>query len=491
MIYSKREHININVTLRLLGLLLCIEAAFMLVPTITCVVYGEYYDFYRFLISVGITAGVGLLMVAFTSQNNNSMGRREGFLLTALTWIFFSLFGALPFYLCEIGLSIPEAIFESSSGITTTGASVISDVEGCSHGILIWRAVTHLIGGMGIILFTLAVIPMLNKQSGVQLFNAEVTGITHDKVRPRISHTAKCLWAVYIVLSVSLAVFLWLGPVNFFEAICQSLSTISTGGFSTRNASIEGFNSDYVKIVISVYMLLAGINFALLFNLAIGKGRALFKNDTFRWYIAIVFFAFLFIVVDLFINGEYTDIKTLIVDTFFQVTSAITSTGFTGSHFTLWKGASIIILVLLMLVGSCAGSTAGGLKIDRLMIIIKNAKNELYKILHPNTVMPLRANGKIISPELITKTGALLMIFLIINVIGSSILICYGFDTFDALFASISCTCNNGLGYGVTASNFASIPDVPKIIMSFFMIVGRLEVFTIIIIFTKAFWNKE
>lgn len=490
MLFSKREHINFNIIFRLLGLLLFIEAGFMLIPMLTCLYYNEYPDFYSFMYSAGITIGAGLLIMLFTSSRNNNMGKREGILLTGLTWLFFSIFGALPFIFSPLDISISAAFFESTSGITTTGASVIPSVEQCSHGILLWRAITHLMGGMGIILFTLAVIPMLNKQSGVQLFNAEVTGITHDKVKPRISHTAKCLWLVYIVLSLALIVLLWLGPMNFFEAVCHSFSTMSTGGFSTKDASIEGFNSEYVKIVITIFMFFAGINFALLFNFATGNRKLLLKNDTFRWYLAIIFIAFAVICISLFIDSKNNP-STPVSDVLFQVISALTSTGFTGSNYTEWQGIPINVVLITMIIGSCAGSTAGGVKIDRIMTIIKSMKNELYKTLHPNTILPIRVNGKVVPTELITKTGTFFSIFVILAIIGFMCLISINFSTYDAIFTTISCITNNGLGYKITSANFAAIPDVGKWVMSFLMIIGRLEVFTIIIIFTKAFWNKE
>lgn len=491
MIFSNRIHINFNIIFRLSGMLLCIEALFMSIALIISIIYDERDDIMGLMWSSLITFGTGLLMSFLTKNKNSDMGKREGFLLTGITWLLFSIFGSLPFILCPTGLNVASAFFESASGITTTGASVITDVENCSHGILMWRAISHFIGGIGIILFTLAVLPMLNKQSGVQLFNAEVTGITHDKVRPRISHTAKCLWIVYIALIVICAILLWIGPMNFFDAICHSLSTISTGGFSTKNLSIEGFNSDYIKIIMTIFMFLSGINFALLFNFAVGNRKALLKNDTFKWYSGITLLGFAIIFIGLISFSNHTDILGLFIDTLFQTVSAITSSGFTGSNFTQWHGITIITLLTIMFVGSCAGSTAGGAKIDRLMITLKNTKNEIYRILHPNTIMPIRANGKVISQDLVTKTGAFLLIFVCMIIVGTTILIAQGFKEFDALFTTISCASNNGLGYGATASNFSTIPDLSKYIMSLLMIIGRLEIFTIIIIFTRTFWNKE
>lgn len=491
MFFSNRVHINFNIIFRLLGMLLCIEALFMSIALIVSIIYNEKDDIMGLMWSSVITFGTGLLMSFLTKNRNSDMGKREGFLLTGMTWLLFSIFGALPFILCPTGLNVASAFFESVSGITTTGASVIAEVEKCSHGILMWRAISHFIGGMGIILFTLAVLPMLNKQSGVQLFNAEVTGITHDKVRPRISHTAKCLWMVYIALIAICAILLWIGPMNLFESICHALSAISTGGFSTKSLSIEGFNSDYIKIVMTIFMFLSGVNFALLFNFAMGNRMALLKNDTFKWYCGVTLIAFAIISTALLIFSNYPDILSLFIDTLFQTVSAITSSGFTGSNFTQWHGVTIITLLTIMFAGSCAGSTAGGAKIDRLMITLKNTKNEIYRILHPNTIMPIRANGKVLSPDLVTKTGAFLLIFAFLIIIGTTILIAQGFTEFDALFTTISCVSNNGLGYGATASNFATIPDLSKYIMSFLMIIGRLEIFTIIIIFTRTFWNKE
>ena len=473
-------------------MLLMIEAAFMGVALGVCYIYGEYDDAICFIWSILTTLGAGGAMILIPRKSQgNDMGKREGILLTGLTWVIFSVFGMLPFIWGSPKLDVASAYFETMSGFTTTGVTTISAVESVSHGILMWRAITHLLGGMGIILFTLAVIPMLNKQSGIQLFNAEVTGITHDKVRPRISHTAKSLWMVYIVLSVTLIILLWLGPMNLFDAICHSFSTISTGGFSTKNASIEYYNSDYLKIVLSIFMLISGANFALLYKFAIGDRKALLKNDTTRWYLTIVAIAILIIGLKFILSGNYSTYVELAIDTTFQVIAAITTTGFTGSDYTSWTGLPIIVILFIMVLGSCAGSTTGGVKVDRFIVIVKNMRNELYKLLHPNTITTIRVNGKVLSYDLISKTGAFMSAYTVLAILGVTILEETGMTFFDSMFASISCLSNIGLGYGISGNSFADICATSKWTLSALMLAGRLEIFTILITFTKHFWNKE
>lgn len=488
MIFAKNNNLNFAVVVKLLGMLLLIEAAFMLPSAIVSFAYHETAAMWSFIYSIAITVGAGALGFLLPVRSHD-MGRREGFLLTSLTWVVFSFFGMLPFIFDPCGLPVSDAFFETMSGLTTTGASTMESVENQSHGILLWRAVTHFIGGMGIILFTLAVIPMLNKQSGLQLFNAEVTGLTHEKIRPRISNTAKTLWTIYIALNIILIVLLWAGPMNLFEAICQGMSTIATGGFSTRDSSIADFNSNYIKIVMTIFMFIAGISFSLIYRISKGDFKSLIKNDVARWYFFIVIGAAAAITAIEYVQSD-EPLSQLVVDIPFQTISDITSTGFNATDINLWHHGSIMIAIALMMIGACAGSTTGGIKIDRLVLIVKNLKNEMYRILFPNAINPVRVNGKVLSNDMTAKVCAFLLLFALSLFVGSLALSLSGINLFDAIFTSMSCLSNNGLGYGFTGQNFADINPFGKWVLSFLMLVGRLEFSAVMILLTKAFWSK-
>ncbi len=492
--FEKRAKINFPILLRLLGWLLMIEALFMAIPLITSLIYDDS-SIQGLLISMGITAGAGIIMAFMIKPKYKEMGKREAILLTALVWAVFSLFGMLPFILCEPHLSIPDAYFEAVSGFTTTGASVIRDVESVPHGILMWRALIQWIGGMGIILFTLAVLPMLNHQGGIQLFNAEVTGISHDKLRPRISQTAKGLWIVYIVLTIIMVVLLWLGPMNLFDSICQTMSAVSTGGFSTRNASIGAWNSHYVDIIVTIFMFLCGINFALLYKASLGNFKPLLRNDTFKWYFFITIGMSVLIVASNF-SCEMCSTWTwedYLIYPLFHVVSTITSTGYGVVNFESWGQFALALVFLMMFFGACAGSTAGGAKIDRMIFLIKNTKNEFYRALHPNSITTVRINNKVIPYGVVSKVIAFLCLYVIIIVVGSVALTALdNISIFDAFFATISAMSNIGFGAGYTGvgGSFADVSDIGKWILSFIMMTGRLELFTFLIIFTKDFWTK-
>ncbi|WP_302984729.1 TrkH family potassium uptake protein [uncultured Muribaculum sp.] len=490
---TKRVFINLPMLLRVLGWLLMIEAAFMLVPTLTCAIYQEP-DVKAFLITTAITLATGIGMTFGIRTYNTSMGKREGFLLTSLVWVVFSFFGMIPYILCSNPLTITDAFFETMSGFTTTGATVYLNVEELSHGINMWRCLTQWLGGMGIILFTLAVLPMLNSSGGIQMFNAEVTGITHEKLRPRISQTAKGLWGVYGMLSLILCVLLWIGPLNFFDSICHAFSTMSTGGFSTRNNSIAYWDSNYVKIITTIFMFLGGVNFSLLYKVCHGEGlKSLFRNDTFRAYLKIVSLTFFAFVIAIVANGQAHSVADVTIDPLFQIITTITSTGLTASNFESWGSFVLALLFLLMFFGACAGSTSGGAKIDRMLYLVKNTSNELYRSIHPNAIRSVRINSMIMSPETVNRVIAFLCIYVIIVAAGGIMLTAFGLPIVDSFFSVFSCVSNVGLGTGVTGYSgygFEVLPDIAKWVLSVFMLIGRLELFTVLILFTPAFWSK-
>lgn len=485
------RHINFLMILRVLGWLLLIESVFMLAPLALCWIYGED-DFTAFAISFGITLVSGVLLSSLLRPKRTDMGRYEGFLLTASVWMVFSLFGMLPFIFGTAAMNVSSAYFEAMSGFTTTGCSAAESVENMSHGILLWRCLMQWIGGMGIILFTLAVLPMLNYSGGMQLFNAEVTGITHEKLRPRISATAKSLWMIYIVLTVALTLLLWAGPMNLFDSICHAFSTISTGGYSTHDISAEYFHSDYVAIVLMVFMFLGGTSFGLMYKFISGDHRAFWKNNVFRFYVYAVLLFYVLFCLDIFIHGNYVDWRSVTIYPLFQVLSTITSTGLFICDFHGWGPVVVALMLIMMFMGACAGSTSGGAKLDRIILLLKNCRNELYKCVHPNAVTCVRINDATVPAPAVAKVIAFLCIYVLVIIAGTVLLAAMGVPVADCLFSTFSCVCNTGFttdltGYG---DNMTIIPDAGKWILSLLMLIGRLEIFTVLIIFTPDFWVK-
>ncbi len=489
--FGRRSNVNFPMLLRVIGWLMMIEGLFMLFPMMTCLIYEEP-DYIAFAVSSAITVVSGASMTFFIRPSRTEMAKREGFLLTALVWVIFSLFGMIPFMLSSTPMTVSDAFFESMSGFTTTGATVMTSIEHLSHGILLWRCLMQWLGGMGIILFTLAVIPMLNHAGGMQMFNAEVTGITHDKIRPRISQTAKSLWMVYIILSVLLFFLLWIGPMDAFDSVCHAMSSMSTGGFSTRDNSIAGWNSVYIKVVITVFMFLGGVNFALLYKASQGDVRGLWSNDTFKLYVKIIAVMYAMFVVAIYFNGQANSWMDLTVKPLFQIVSTITSTGYTVTNFENWGTFILSLVFVLMFFGACAGSTSGGAKVDRLLYLLKNTGNELYRCIHPNAILSVKVNGKIVAPEIVSKVIAFLCLYVIIIMIGGIVLTAFGIPLVDSFFSAFSCISNVGLGAGVTGygGSYDIVPDAAKWILSFLMLVGRLELFTVMILFTRGFWYK-
>lgn len=420
------------------------------------------------------------------------MSKRDGFLLTAMVWVVFSIFGMLPFMFCKMPISLSDAFFEAMSGFTTTGASVLLDVTHMSHGIHIWRATMQWLGGMGIILFTLAVIPMLNSSGGMLMFNAEVTGITHDKLRPRISQTAKALWMLYFAFTIMLVALLWSGPMNFFDSVCHAFGAISTGGYSTRNEGIAAFNSIYVKVVLTIFMFVGGVNFSLIYRSLRGEFGALRRNDVFRTYVGLIAVMYILFVIGITTQGTYEGWEDLTIDPLFQIVSTMTSTGFTPSNFEQWGPLVLALVFMLMLFGACAGSTSGGAKIDRLLFLVKNCRNELYRCIYPHAIMSVRVNGKVVSNDIVGKVIAFLCIYMLLISIGGTAMAAMGVPIIDAFFSAFSCMSNTGLGAGITGygGSYEMLPDAAKWLLSFLMLTGRLEIFTVLLLFAPSFWRK-
>ena len=487
----RNNAINFGLVFKVMGQLLMVEAVFMLLPLIVCLTLGEA-DWKAFAYTVLFTALTGCILHFCIRPLNHMLGRRDGLLLASIAWVVFSVFGMLPFLFCGTPLNVSEAFFEAMSGFTTTGATVIRDVESCSHGILLWRALTQWIGGLGIILFTLTFIPSLNNSGGLMMFHAEATGITHDKLGARISRTAKRLWGLYTLITIALVLLLLAGPMNFFDSLCHAFTAISTGGFSTHNESIAGFDSPYTKSVLTVFMFVGGVSFGLIILSLKSSWKVYWRNDVFRAYVQIIALFYVVMVIAIISGGHFKGWESITVDPLFHIVSAMTSTGFSAGN---WEGWGILVLTLtffMMYVGACAGSTTGGLKVDRLLYLIKNFLFVVRRYVRPRLINAITINDQSVEPERSNEISAFIFIFTLLIVFGGVVLVAQGFPIVDAFFSSFSCVANNGLGAGITGTtgSYDFLPATGKWVMSFLMLAGRLEIITIIALLTPAFWRK-
>lgn len=483
--------LNIRILLHILGLLLCFESLFLLISFIISLLYREN-DSIPFFISTVITASAGLLLSLSFRKHEKEMGKREVFLIVSLSWIFFSLFGMLPFLISGYLTTVSDAFFETISGFTTTGATVINNIDNLPHGILFWRSITQWLGGMGIIVLTLAILPMLNSGEGTQLFNAEASGVRHDKITPRINQAAKRLWILYLSMTLVSTVILYLGPMNLFDSVCHALTAMATGGYSTKQASIAYWNSAYTEYVITLIMFIAGINFSLLYLALTGKYKKLFHDQQIKWYSYTVLFFTFVICAGLLYTKQYHNIEEAFRISVFQVVSLITTTGFATADFITWGPFFCIILFLAMLPGACAGSTSGGIKQIRIIIIIKYLAVEFYKQLHPRAVTPVRINKYALSPDLVTKVLSFILIYILV-ILGCAIILAFeGVNFEESISIAVTCISNVGPGLGSAgpAGTFSYLSDISKWTLSFTMLIGRLELFTVLILFTPYFWKK-
>ena len=418
---SNSRIINFPRQLTLLGQLLLFEAFFMTVPLIVCICNGET-DWLPFLCTIGVTTFTGFLLKYSIKPKSDNLGRKDGAMITCIVWILFSLFGMLPFIFGSSHLNISEGFFETMSGFTTTGATVIRNVEECSMGLVLWRAMTQWIGGLGIVLFTLAIIPSLNNSKGIFMFHAEVSGITHDKIGARIANTAKVLWLLYGAITLILIFLLWIGPMNFFESVCHAFAAISTGGYSTMNDSIAAFDSFYIKLVLSVFMFIGGVNFGLIYAAVRGYFKQLWKNDVLRFFVLLIFINYILTLISIFHSGNYSNWQSLTIDPIFHIVSAMTSTGFGAGNFESWGELSLVLTIIMMYFGACAGSTTGGAKLDRLVYLIKNFKNEVKRSVSPRSINSIRVNDQIITPEHTNEIIAFLLIYTALILLGGVLL---------------------------------------------------------------------
>ncbi len=482
------KEVNFRLVIRALSVLIIIESIFMVLAIPFSLYYGE--SILPILYSALITAASGGLLFSFVGKKKRKhVGKREAYIIVSLAWIVISLFGTLPFLFSGTFTSFTNAFFETMSGFTTTGSSVLNDIEAVPKGILFWRSLTHWIGGMGIIVLSLAIMPLLGV-GGTQLFAAESPGPAPDKLRPTIAGTAKRLWGIYVILTAAETILLMFGGMSLFDALCHAFGTMATGGFSTQNASIAAYGP-YIQYIIIIFMFLAGVNFTLHYFMTQAKWRKIAQNEEFKVY-ALVLVSFTIIISVLVLFSQTGDIEEIFRNSLFQVVSIVTTTGFVTDNYMLWPSFAWFLIFLLMFAGGSAGSTGGGIKIMRHLLLFKTASVQLKKLIHPRAFIPVRYNGKAVKDEIIFSIMAFFLFFVIIFAMGTAAMSAIGLDFKTAIGATISSLGNIGPAIGGVGptDNFSEIPDVGKWILSFLMILGRLELFTILVFLSPGFWRK-
>ena len=484
---------NTRMVFRTMGALLLIESVFMALALGVSLWYGEA-DSGVFLLSTIITLLAGVIGLLVGHRAESRMGEREGYVIVAMVWVVFSAFGLLPYYLSGQVPSLTDAWFESMSGFTTTGATIIPNLDVITHGLLFWRSLTQWIGGMGIIVLSIAILPIFGL-NGMQLYAAEVTGLTYEKLSPRIADTAKMMWSIYLLLTATEVAALWLCGMDVFDAICHSFSTIATGGFSTHNNSLEFYDSAAIHYTVTFFMFISGINFVLLIYLLRGKARNFFQDEELRWYsVAVLVFA-IALTLGLYIarpGWTALHMERAFRDSLFTVISSMTSTGYTISDYMYWPIVAWVVIFFLMLTGACAGSTAGGIKWVRLSIIMKNGVAEFQRRIHPNAIVPVKLNDKAVPQQTINNIMAFLIFYVFIIAVTVVIFCASGVNFDESIGAAVSAIGNVGISIGQfgPAGTYAEFPTVAKWVMSFVMLIGRLEIFTVLLLFTKALWRK-
>lgn len=477
---------------KFIGKILLVEAVFM-VPAMLISLYAKEYDaVWAFFWSIAITAAVAGLLTLLCRKAKKQLYAREGLVCVGLSWVFMSLLGALPFYISGAIPGYIDAFFEIVSGFTTTGASVLPEVEGLPMGIIYWRSFSHWLGGMGVLVFLLAIISVGRNDSGytMHLLRAESPGPNVGKLVPRMKQTAGILYILYIVLTIVNIIFLLFGDMSLFEAVCTAFGTAGTGGFGIRNDSMASY-SPYVQNVCTVFMLLFGVNFSCYYLLLIRRFKSVLKDEELRMYLGIVLGSVLLIVWDL--RGYYETLEETIRHAFFQVATIITTTGFATTDFDLWPGFSKAILLCLMVVGASAGSTGGGFKCGRLLLVIKSLRRSVRQVVHPQRVQVVRSNGHPVDEKVLQNTNAYLAAYVIIIGVSFLLVSVDGFSITTNFSAVLACFNNIGPGFEMVGPtcNYAAYSTFSKLVLILDMLAGRLEIFPILILFSRSTWRKR
>ena len=484
-----KTKINHPLVLRIEGQLLLIEGLFMLtVLPVTYLHRGLYAFSMPFSALITLLTGF-ILLIATRNHKDEKTTSRDGVYVVCISWLVLSLFGAMPYLLSKSVPNFTDGFFEALSGFTTTGATIMTQIESLPKDILLWRSMTQWLGGLAIIVFTVAILPYLG-MSGMQLFVAEINGINYDKLHPRIMHTVRRIWGLYLFFTLLETLLLYFGDMDFYDAICHSMSTISSGGFSTRTESIGAF-SNYSQVVVSVFMVLSGCNFSLLLLSLSWKSFALFKNQEFRNFLLYILIISIGIGLVLVFVCQMS-FGNAFRQSFFSVISSLTTTGFFVGNYTVWPSFLWIVLFLLMSIGGCSGSTSGGVKIFRHLIFVKNSVLELKRIIHPNAVLPVKVNEKAISTGGVNKNLSFIFIYFLVFVAGSIILLFTGADFNTAIGASVAALSNVGTGIGQVGpgGTYVAFTLGSKWVLMLLMLLGRVELFSLITLLSRSFWRN-
>ena len=478
---------NWRIVFKTMGVLTMLEAVFMLIPTFVAWWYREA-DFGAWIVSCAITWLSCWWMIGAGRKAERRVGEREGYVIVALVWVVYSLFGMLPYWLSGALTEVTDAWYETMAGFTTTGSTVFRDVAAQTHSVLLWRALTQWIGGMGIIVLSVAILPMFGL-GGMQLYSAEVTGVSYEKLSPRIADTAKHMWVTYILLTIAEGLLLWLFGMGKFDAICHSMATISTGGFATHNDSVIAY-SPIIQWIIFVFMLLSGINFTQLIYLFRGKPQRVIDDEETHWYLTACLIAGTLLAVGLLIHthGMLSSVRIGL----FTAVATITSTGFVAADYMIWPPVLWVLVFFLMFTGGASGSTSGGMKWVRLAIFAKAAHAEIKRRIHPNAVIPVRFNGRTLREQTTSNVVAFMFFYMLIIALATLWLCGCGIGFDESFGIATSMIGNVGVSIGQWGSSgcYAAMPAAAKWVATFVMLIGRLEIFTVLLLFSSALWKK-
>jgi trk system potassium uptake protein TrkH len=482
---------NLKLVFRILAILLLLLCVVMLAPVAVALIYGETELLPAFLIPLAAAAITSVAYLIFVRTSAQNLSTRAGFLLVSMAWLMASLFGALPFVISGAIPKFVDAFFETMSGFSTTGASILTDIEALPRSMLFWRSLTHWLGGMGIIVLTVAIFPILGI-GGLQLLKAEAPGPTVDKITPKVTETAKILWITYFALTAAEVILLLIGGMNLYDAFTHTFGTVATGGFSPKAASVGHYDSAFIDAVVTLFMVFAGINFTMYYRLLLGRFESVYRDSEVRAYVGIFVLVTVAMAIALTVNGAYGSFGESLRYGSFQVASILTTTGYATADFAAWPAAAQVLLFLLMFIGGSSGSTGGGIKVVRVVTLLKQAANEMKFLLHPRGIFSIKLSGNTVKKNVVYAISGFVILYMFLILLTSVVIGLSGFDLLTSISTALVTLGNIGPGFGMVGptENYAFFPDHIKWFLSFVMMMGRLELFTVLVLFTPRFWKR-